>query len=112
MKTLKFRIYDKDKKGFHYLNSIWNMPDPCYDGEVQQWTGLLDSHGKEIWEGNIIKFEKNNYQVLFNNGCFVATRQNKSPYSYKELWNICFVSEVIGDIYSNPELLNSLNQND
>ena len=57
MKTLKFRIYDNDKKGFHSLDSIFNMPDPCYDGEVQQWTGLVDRLGKEIYEGDIYKME-------------------------------------------------------
>jgi len=55
MKALKFRIYDKDAKKFHYLEGVFNMPDPCYDGEVQQFTGLLDRLGKEIYEGDIVK---------------------------------------------------------
>jgi len=57
-REIKFRIWDNDKKGFHFLDGIWNMPDPCYDGEIQQFTGLKDVNGKDIFEGDILQDER------------------------------------------------------
>ena len=112
MRELKFRVYDSNQKKLVYFD-LHNIIVPdrllCqYDCPVQQFTGLLDAGGREIYEGDIIKLEG-------------------SPYTYEVVWNKWqwgidskgvvtdfiqgFTSAVedraiiIGNIFENPELL-------
>jgi hypothetical protein len=99
MKTLKFRIYDKTEKRMKFLDGVWNMPDPSYDfDDIQQFTGLLDRFGVEIYEGDVIDFE-NGYvsAIRFEDGCFLLDDcifRNDLSHGI-----------IIGNIYENPELL-------
>ncbi len=67
------------------------------DISVIQFTGLLDKHGKEIYEGDILK---NSYRAELT---IVKWRDLEAQYSIggyqKE------TVEIIGNIYENPELL-------
>lgn len=80
---------------------------------VGQYTGLRDKSGERIFEGDIVccwsQADKANCVVIFESGEFhlvPAERYKK----YSELSGFhairCFVKEVIGSIYDNPELLN------
>lgn len=75
---------------------------------VQQFTGLLDSKGIEIYEGDILEF-RNDFEddepivrlpVEFKYGSFVLQGDDN-------LWIIgqaTLGEEVVGNIYDNPEL--------
>ena len=74
------------------------------DLEIMEFTGLRDKNRKEIYEGDIVKcydhptdVESGTYEVVFNHGQFQAGL----PLSD---WGTAW-TEVIGNIYENPELL-------
>ena len=83
--------------------------------ELMQFTGIKDKNGKEIYEGDIVKFPEFNGDiyvtpVVWDNSCacFGVSFTGKYPTSfdyleefYTELKNI----EVVGNIWENPGLL-------
>ena len=83
---------------------------------VGQDTGLLDKNGKEIWEGDVVIIlddikdistdlkSGQNYRVVYWDGSYMLSK-NKKNIDYLSTAEIdC---EVIGNIYENPELLES-----
>lgn len=82
--------------------------------EVMQWTGLLDSRGVEIYEGDICSTDLSRpYNiVVFRNGAFMYQCNDNG----KDYFDIMVpinentehdrYTEVIGNLYENPELLN------
>lgn len=51
---------------------------PVYSGTVGESTGLYDSLGMEIWEGDLIQdFEFNQYTIKFKDGMFGIVREDK-----------------------------------
>lgn len=69
---------------------------------IEQYTGLKDKNGKEIYEGDIIDFFGEKYPVIYRAGGFWAeySRTQKD-----HLFLYANDSEVIGNIHENPELL-------
>lgn len=81
--------------------------------EVMQYTGLKDKNGKEIYEGDIVDFRQGEriLYILFNNGQWnLCQYLNEPDKDYRHLSyyiNHDGPIEVIGNIYENPELLES-----
>lgn len=84
------------------------------DVEFMQSTGLTDKNGTEIYEGDVINCRNSfrnpmtgsgslslnsDFKIIFENGEFKAKGFDI------RLKNILSYSEVIGNIYENPELL-------
>lgn len=68
---------------------------------VEQFTGLYDRNGKEIYEGDIIKCGNFVHSsVEYHNGCFYCRDENR-----RLLKTIAREGEVVGNIHENPELL-------
>lgn len=86
----------------------WNMPYRMVQGQVDnntigQFTGLHDKNGKEIYEGDIVKYENMTGKIMFFNGSFIM-----SNFEETEEWELGVINEeieVIGNIYENSELL-------
>lgn len=82
---------------------------------VMQFTGLKDKNGKEIYEGDIVQREwddrKDGSELVNHKVEYKDSGYLMCPVSSKmTTWDIhlspyCDESEVIGNIYENPELL-------
>lgn len=75
---------------------------------VGQFTGLLDKKGNEIYEGDILKFRDTIVKVFFNTStaCFDIEYEggDLDPLVQIDGW-LPERCEVIGTIYTHPELL-------
>jgi uncharacterized phage protein (TIGR01671 family) len=115
MREIRFRMwrdgeYQKQMlSGFEDIN--WEIAQMQLNGAIfEQYTGLKDNNGKEIYEGDILRYSHfyigdNRYPegidtCTFNNGCFMG---GEGELSAEEIFNKDI--EVIGNIHENPELM-------
>jgi len=124
-REIKFRVWDKKKKKMYnpmtfreYMEEVFEVDDRgifYYDKETEdelnldemelmQYAGFPDTDGKEIYEGDILKFkpvgEKENIgKVNFLAGMFMVT--DKDDYDYEIGLVLADYLKVIGNIYEN-----------
>lgn len=87
-----------DGNSFHH--SLWVDANT-----VGQFTGLFDKNGREIYEGDIIRHSPKSdiYYIIEWRDCGLIAKQiGSSSYAGITYWRN--TTEVIGNIYDNPEL--------
>ena len=84
------------------VNGYGKFPIKC--NTVEQYTGIKDKYGKEIYEGDIVEFDDSEiYYVSFSNGTFTL-EPHKMCICNENVSNL----RVIGNIYENPELVEAM----
>ena len=112
MREIKFReplFLDEKFTRLHYWGLVSNgfIGTVHIKGKHYQYTGLKDKNGKEIYESDILKSGKNHWKVVFLVGGFVMSPINKSGVAGTLSYFINEKVEIIGNIYSNPEMVES-----
>jgi len=124
MREIKFRAWHKEKKiigevlGIDILHKeiFFSNGDVHCCGfsdfkyiDLMEYTGLKDKNGKEIYEGDILKFRNNHgigvVKYYDEWGAFVVEYVKPRPLSVLGMSYYKEDIEVIGNIYENPELL-------
>lgn len=109
MKELKFRRYDD--YGFVFFDLVDfrkydETPFVVQKSPIEQYTGLKDKNGKEIYEGDIIRCHGDDRFIAP-----VIRHAKSGGFCWASCYDeICFIPEsdeveVIGNIHENSELL-------
>jgi uncharacterized phage protein (TIGR01671 family) len=135
MRRIKFRVYNKKTKSWIHGPHEDNSLDGCNilgemilcgeflngvsiedlnEIEILQYTGLKDSNGKDIFEGDILKvgYYTGYVKYLDANACYILAHPKYKAYRFDLYLNKtkdCLIDtsnlEVIGNIFDNPKLL-------
>lgn len=117
MRTIKFRRWHTEEKDMHYDKQFYLDTDTStYD--VMQFTGLHDKNGKEIYEGDVVIWKQASGGILppNENSYICQIKWGRVGWDCEDVeplkngFHSCFTFasshiEIIGNIYSNPELL-------
>lgn len=132
-RKIKYRVWDNENKSYDdpYSYAYYAMTQDggldfyCHGDHmdkadpdvyfIEQYTGLKDKNGKEIYEGDIIR-EEIDFNSKMTDGVFTyVVEWDDDTLCYKlkadvesihdELWEVNASVKVIGNIHENPELL-------
>lgn len=105
MRVLKFRFWkNKQLMGFRELNTGGIIDIPWDWDSVDQFTGLLDKTGVEIYEGDVLNTADGNMVVEWNpDGQWVINDPDIDLWN--PLWKWAKLGSVIGNVYEHPELV-------
>ena len=132
-RELKFRAWDWDRKKMYLKPTVSDGSDggstacvylnaaiACHDETLMQFTGLLDSNGKEIYEGDLLHIldghgviiqnelsESIPFEVAFEGCEYILLNPDKSKLDrLSSIQERSWECQVIGNIYEKPKDLN------
>jgi hypothetical protein len=133
MRDIKFRVWDKINKEFsNHTNRdpfmdlsmgdifYWERrqnEDGVYEGDIilkdenknrfvlQQYTGLKDSFGKEIYEGDILKWKNPEDSLNLVTVRWTSEGMDYDGWITTDSIPQCGECKIIGNIFENPQLI-------
>lgn len=115
-REIKFRAWDKYEnkirkvRGVNFTNKdLWLeiednriMGANFFEVELMQYTGLKDRNDKEIYEGDIVRYFKDELGIVkFVAGSFIIDGNT----CYESFLELGGKIAIVGNIYENPDLL-------
>ena len=101
-----FNLYNISRFALHPDLDVDGVFVPfCDDMEIMQYTGLKDKNSKEIYEGDIVKITRHWSKTMSLIQEVIYEGATFSPFDDSDWGWVSSESEVIGNIYENPELL-------
>lgn len=111
MDRIKFRAWEKNLKemievyNIDFVSKMINR-DIAFrffdEVELMQYTGLKDRNGKEIYEGDIVRYFKDELGIVkFVAGSFIIDGNT----CYESFLELGGKIAIVGNIYENPDLL-------
>ena len=115
-REIKFRAWDKYEnkirkvRGINFTNKdLWLeiednriMGANFFEVELMQYTGLKDRNDKEIYEGDIVRYFKDELGIVkFVAGSFIIDGNT----CYESFLELGGKIAIVGNIYENPDLL-------
>jgi uncharacterized phage protein (TIGR01671 family) len=125
MREIRFRAWHKKDNKMYWVRAIHfdgyldldgdeefsTFQAPLDQVDLMQYTGLLDKNGKQIWEGDLMTREGEDWKdlVTFKDGAFLLDDGGGVYDNFIGAGDLDFV--VIGNCFENPELLETINKN-
>ena len=119
-RSIKFRVWDRKNRSFKlpsdervegtmFVLSKEGILFSSVNFVFQQFTGLLDKNGKEIYEGDIIQeFPDSTYKSIVNwskDGLWYGLSLDSNSFGMGNELYLYPKCQVIGNIFENPSLL-------
>jgi uncharacterized phage protein (TIGR01671 family) len=116
-RPIKFRAWDKEERQMYELPPFVALLDTIDGRQIKaqmQFTGLHDKNGKEIWEGDVVcatwkegDVIQDTFEVTWGEEGGYFLRWEMGEHYIPALGTEGYTLEVIGNVWENPELLDT-----
>ena len=100
---MQYDIMVGENGGYLQVETGWDIHGEKMEYPIMQFTGLHDKNGKEIYEGDLLKDDRNEVlEVKWGEAEWLAGKLALNANNFFE--GKCNYLEVIGNVWENPKL--------